>query len=340
MRRMLLACLTILGATAAFAANPYFLDHNGVLWNATPAPEGLMLSGQQGEVQVMQSMVPFPLLFPGATDSQIQVVADDLTGKVAVLWQRQWNSNAAEIMLAVWNGSSWERIEHLSPDLTALPRNPSIRLTTVATKVPDPNYPDDATKATTVQDSFVHAAWWEGNDQTHGMYALLQLTADPSDPSSLAVQDLDGYTMLGFPCAVPVPAQTLEHPVFASDDSSDRAHLLFGSQQQCLLLVLDVHFSLDTSAGDTGVLPVLNRRRHTPIFGVSGAFPLNPDMNMDDTRVILGTNQNPVAYRVIDGGSLQYVTFSNGQWSPVRTLPVNKALTMDQAIPLVENLAR
>jgi hypothetical protein len=46
------------------------------------------------------------------------------------------------------------------------------------------------------------------------------------------------------------------------------------------------------------------------------------------------------AYRVLDGGALQYVTFNNGQWSEVRTLQLSRTLTMDQAISLVENLAR
>jgi hypothetical protein len=37
---------------------------------------------------------------------------------------------------------------------------------------------------------------------------------------------------------------------------------------------------------------------------------------------------------------VQYVTFSNQTWSPIHTLTVSNGLTMDQAIPLVENLAR
>jgi hypothetical protein len=83
----------------------------------------------------------------------------------------------------------------------------------------------------------------------------------------------------------------------------------------------------------------MNRRRHTPIFGVAGAFPMNSDFSMEGTRVILGANLNPVAYRVTDG-AVQYVTFSNQTWSPIHTLTVSNGLTMDQAIPLVENLAR
>jgi hypothetical protein len=106
MRRTFLACILIFGATAAFAANPYYLDHNGVLWTASPDTQGLILTGQQDGVQVVRSVVPFPVAISGANDSQIQVAADDLTGKVAVVWQRNWTANASEVMLAVWSGDS------------------------------------------------------------------------------------------------------------------------------------------------------------------------------------------------------------------------------------------
>ena len=160
------------------------------------------------------------------------------------------------------------------------------------------------------------------------------MTADAGDASALAVQDLDAYSRIGLACDVPVPATTLEHPVFASQDAITHAQLLVGSQQLCLLQVLEVHFTLDP---DTGAIH--NRRRHTPIFGVVEAFPLNRDFSMEGTRVILGANLNPVAYRV-SGGAVQYVTFANNSWSPVHTLALTDSLSMDQAIPLVENLAR
>lgn len=342
MRRILVACLVIVGATAAFAANPYYLDRNGVLWTAAPTTQGLALTGTQNGNELVRSVVPFPISIPGANDTQIQVAADALTGKVAVVWQRNWNATASEIMLAVWNGGDWERVEHLDPDLTANPRNPAIRLTRVATTDSDPSNPADPSGSTVVQDSFLHVAWWTGADQSHGSYALLRLTDDPGDSSSLEIQNLDQYAMMGFPCEVSVPATTLEYPVFASQDVPDHAQLLFGSQNLCLFQVLEIHFGLEPlSISSTSSAPTIaQRRRHTPIFGVNAAFPMSSDMNMAGTRLILGTTLNPVAYRVADDSTIQYVTFSSGQWSPVRTLTVNGGLKMDQAIPLVENLAR
>ncbi len=334
MRRILLACLLILGATTALATSPYSLDRTGVLWTAFADPQGLVLTGQRDGTQVVRSVVPFPVAIAGTSDTNIQVAADDLTGKVAVVWQRNWSATATELMLAVWSGGNWERVEHISQDLATNPRNPAVRLTAVSTTVPDPDNPTDPSKATLVQDSFVHVAWWEGADQGHGSYALLRLTADAGDASALAVQDLSAYSKLGLACEVPVPATTLEHPVFASQDAITHAQLLVGSQQLCLLQVLEVHFTLDP---DTGAIH--NRRRHAPIFGVVEAFPLNRDFSMEGTRVILGANLNPVAYRV-SGGAVQYVTFANSSWSPVHTLALTDTLSMDQAIPLVENLAR
>src|SRR5512135_1387180 len=175
MRRILLACLLILGATAAFAAIPYSLDRNGVLWTAVADPQGLVLTGQRDGTQVVRSVVPFPVAIAGTSDTNIQVAADDLTGKVAVVWQRNWSATASELMLAVWSGGNWERVQSISQDLAANPRNPAVRLTAVSTSVPDPDNPTDPSKATLVQDSFVHVAWWEGSDQSHGSYALLRM---------------------------------------------------------------------------------------------------------------------------------------------------------------------
>ncbi len=344
MRRTLIACLALVGAAAVAAADPYFLDRAGVLWQASSAPEGLVLTGQQDGVQVVRSIVPFPLSMPGTNDTQIQVAADDLTGKVAVVWQRNWTAQASEIIVAVWNHGNWERVASLDQNLMANPRNPEIQLTQFSASVPDPTAPDDASKATLVQDSYLHAVWWEGTDTGHATYALLRLTAGATDSDALTEQNLDSLTRLGFGCANPAPPAVLEYPLFASQDTHDHALVLFGSQQLCQFQLLDVHFTLDTppattTAGGDGITVTAQRRRSVPIFGLKKAFEITRDISMEGTRVILGANLNPVAYRVV-GPAIQYVTYSDQGWSPARTLAVANGLTLDQAIPLVENLAR
>ena len=341
MRRTFLTLAFLLAATAVLAANPYYLDRNGVLWKASSAAEGLVLTGVQDGAVVVRSVVPFPLMVYGTSDTQIQVAADELTGKVVVVWQRNWSDDASEIMLAVWRDGNWQRVERLAQDLSAHPRNPTIQLSEVATTVPDANAPDDPGKATVVRDSFLHVVWWEGAEQGHGSYALLRLSAEADDPDALVTRNLEAFANIGLACDVPVPPAVLEHPVFGDQAPRDRAFLLFGSQRICLFQLLEVRFTLDQSqTTDTGGITVIaQRRRHMPIFGVRKAFVLEREASMEGVRVILGANLNPVVYRVV-GTTVEYFTATDTGWSPRRTLAVKDGMTMDQAISLVEKLAR
>jgi len=343
MRRTLLtlACLAV--ATAALAANPYFLDRSGILWKASSAREGLVLTGEANGQVVVRSVVPFPLGVAGAADTQIQVAADESTGKVAVVWQRNWSDQASEVMLAVWREGSWERIEHLSSDLAARPRFPNITLSEVSTSVPNPDAPDDPSQAAVFSDSFLHVIWWQGATQGGARYALLRLTAQPGDGDDLILRELDAYAGLGLACDNPAPPDALEHPLFAAQMPRDRAVILYGSERNCQFNLLEVTFALTkgvtaTTDGDTTTV-IAQRRRQMPIFGVKKTFPMTRDVGMEGARIVLGTNLSPVVYRVL-GNTVEYVTATDAGWSPRRTLTVKDELTLDQAIPLVENLAR
>jgi hypothetical protein len=344
MRRILLTLALVLAASAAFAADSYFLDSNGVLWTASATKEGLVLTGQQNGAEVVRSLVPFTLGVAGTSDTQIEVAADGVTGKVMVVWQRNWSATASEIMLAVWSNGSWERIEHLSSDLGEHPRNPTIQLSEVSTSVPDPAHPDDSTLATVVQDSFLNVLWWQGTTGTaeNAEYALLRLTGDANDPDSLVEKNLDSFAGIGMSCETPAPPDVLEHPLFAAQTDRSKVLVFFGSERNCLFQLLEVSFALDanSSSSDGGMAAVVQRRRHTPIFGVRKGFPMIRDLSMEGARLVLGGNLVPVVYRVVNGNTLEYLMATDGGWTPRRTLATSDGLTMDQAIPLVENLAR
>jgi len=342
MRRFLLTGSLLAVAAAAFAANPFYLDHSGALWNASSTANGLLLTATKDSTEVVHSLVPFPIGIAGSNDSQIQVAADDLTGKVMVVWQRNWSESASEIMLAVWRGGTWERIEHLSHDFGAHPRNPTILLSVASTTVPDPTHPEDPTLATVVSDSFLHVLWWQGVSgmAQSAQYALLRLTGDPSDPTDLTQTDLDAYAGPTVACDAAPAESTLEHPLFASQAAPDQAVLLFASPRNCLTHLLQVSFGLEPTSGDSTITVVSQRRRHTPIFGVRKEFPLIQDLSMEGARVILGANLKPVVYRVAGGNTLEYVMATDTGWTSLRTLVASDALTLDQAIPLVENLVR
>jgi hypothetical protein len=342
MRKLLTACAFALLATSSFAASPFFLDRCGTLWKGTSTADGLLLTGEvNGQVQV-SSLVPFVVGLDGNQDTQIQVAADELTGKVAVVWQRTFAEGYSEIYAAVWSEGSWERIATLTGDFSENPRFPLISLTQVSSTIPDPAASDDPTATLVIRDSFLHVVWWQGSEYAqHGSYAVLRLTATGDDADAVTTRSLDSLIPVGMGCAAPAPSSVLEHPLFATGGSRDRTMVFFGSRRVCLLNLAEVSFELAPAppVPDSGPTVEIQRRRHVPIFGVRQLFQTPETFNMENARLILGSDLRPVAYRV-EGDRIEYVVDTEQGWSAVRELPIRNGLSLDQAIPLVENLAR
>jgi hypothetical protein len=342
MRRLLIALLLSTVAVSAGAATPYFLDRCGVLWKAAASHDGLVLTGEVDGVVQVSSLVPFIVGIDGNEDQQIQVAADELTGKVAVVWQRNYGAAFSEVFLAIWANGTWERITQLTGAIGENPRFPLVTLSQVHTVVQDPASPDDASSTTTVRDSFLHMTWWQGSGgQQRGRYAILRLSTTADDPEALRSLDLDDLLPVGLGCPSDLPGDVLEHPLFASTTARDHALIFFGSKKVCMFHLVEVTFELEADAASPNPdLPItVQRRRHTPIFGVRRVYQTPQSFNMDGARVIPGNDLRPVCYRVIEG-QIQYVVANDLGWSPVRTLSTRDGLTLDQAIPLVENLAR
>jgi len=337
MRRFVLSAIVILLAAAASAGTPHALDRNGVLWGASAGPEGLVLTAQRDGATLVTSTVPFAVASAGAVDSEIQVAVDELTGKVVVVWQRNWSPALSDIMLAVWKDGVWERIATLSADMSSHPRFPAIQLSRVRTTVPDAQAPNDASRATTVEDSFVHVVWWDGSGTAqHGLYGLLCLTAAADDAEALYERSLDDFIWIGGGCSLPAPQSILERPLIASQPVNDRAYLFHGSRRACLFQVVEVSFTLDSAT--SGIIVTAQRRRHTPVFGVKKLFAVPNSMSLEGARFLLGDDLTPVAYRVT-GGTVEYISSTGFRWSPKRSLAVGDDLRIEQAIPLVESLA-
>jgi hypothetical protein len=342
MKRVLVLLTVLSIAASAGAATPYFLDRNGVLWKASGDSYGLHLTGEAEGTIVAAAIVPFPYGAPGTSDGEIQVAADEQTGKVTVVWQRNWTASVSDIMLAVWQGGEWEQVRRLSEDSSTNPRFPVLQISQVASTVSDPANPEDPLLATTVKDSFLEVVWWEGAaNAQHGTVAIWQLTADSPENAPVFQGSLDRFVFQGVSCDTPASPEVLEHPQFATQSDRAQSLVFFGAQHTCLFYLLGIGYELNptTPTTDGGITVIAQRRRHVPIFGVRKVFVQEQEANMEGARVILGANLNPVVYRVV-GTTLEYLMATENGWSPRRTLTVKDGLTMDQAIPLVEKLAR
>lgn len=341
MRRILPVLLCLLLASGVWAAAPFALDQQGTLWKAASAREGLVLTGELNGEVVVTSVVPYQVGIGGSEDRDIQLAVDDYTGKLVVVWQRHFAEGYSQIMLAVWVDGTWERVEALSGDLSLNPRHPTTRLSLAETTVMEEVEGEDDPVPVTYRDSFIHIAWWQGTGDTqHGQYGLLRLSAPVDDESSLTIQDLDSFVPEATGCGAELPAGVIDHPLFAANSLKDRAQVFFGSRKVCLFHLAEVSFTLEPEPeGDPNIVIRIQRRRHTPIFGVRGVFQIPEAMDLNGARILLGANLQPVAYKV-SGDKILYITANQGGWTALRSLPVRDGLTLDQAIPLVENLAR
>ena len=338
MRRLLAIIVGVVTvAGSSWAATPLYLDRSGVLWKATAEPSGLLLTAERAGAQLLASSVPFVVGIPGSNDAEIQVAADELTGKVVVVWQRNWGEGISEIVAAIWHAGEWEQLVRLSGDFWANPRFPAVRLTQVTSSAPDPENPE---ATVSVKDSFLHVVWWEGvGEEQNAAYALLRLTADQDEDDRLRLKNLGEFAVVGLPCEVDPPASVVEHPLFAAEAARDRALLFFSTPRVCLFHLVEVGFELEPPAGENGLVGSSQRRRHRPVFGVRKVYPTPKEISFSGARVVLGTDLSPVAYRV-GNNQLEYIVARPQGWSERRTLELTNGLTIDQAVALVENLAR
>lgn len=339
--RIVSAALLALTVAVAAAGSPFFLDRDGVLWRGTATADGLVLTGERDGETLVHTLVPFELGIAGTSDTAIQVAADETTGTVVVVWQRNWSEDLSEILLATWKNGSWDRIEHLTPDLSARPRNPVVHLSQVSSALPDPEDPEGTV---TLAESFLHVAWWEGDDSSQGAgLAVLNLSAEDA-ADALLVHSLDDFLPIRVGCS-PVPSpEILEYPRFAEPSARRQVAIFFGSTQTCQFHVLEVNFLppnlLPGPDPEDPPDAVIQRRRHAIVFGVRGNLEKPPSVRMADARVILGESGAPVIYAVQDE-TLQYaIATAHGAWSPLRHVPIGDGLSPVDAVALVQRLAR
>ncbi|MCS7182344.1 MAG: hypothetical protein NZ869_04460 [Thermoanaerobaculum sp.] len=335
------AALCLLANPIVWANTSLTLDRQGVLWQVSSTPYGLLLEGlREGEV-VVRTVVPFPLGGNGVSDSHLQLAVDDLTGKVVVAWQRNWAATLSSVMLAVWNGESWERVAYLNEEINANPRNPVLRIARASTAL-EPS--QEASESERVCDSFAFLVWWEGRGASQRLrFAALDLKRSTSD-EGLQVYDLPTSPGLGMNCPQPLPADTVERPLFASEPPGPASRLLAASPNHCFLYVFEISLQLEPpeqgpGKAEGGLGVTAQRRRHTPIFGVRKVLPVTRELSAEGTRAVLGADLQPVLYRVLPEG-VEYTVATEQGWSAKRLLKLENGLTLDRAIALVENLAR
>lgn len=190
---------------------------------------------------------------------------------------------------------------------------------------------DDGT-TTAVPETTVHAVWWEDNGGAEwARYAMI--TVDNAGVASLPIHVQDLGEFVNGAGAVPaaksdVSRELLRHPSVTETRTHDSVDVIFG----------DMNF---VTMRRVNIRPTIQGGRLRIPTGRSGSNIPAPSANvMSSTPVDTLVNGDSVAM-YYDGekpNTIDYLMFSNGNWSSVHTLTLSDRLSHDSAVTALQKL--
>lgn len=341
MRNALLVVLALVLAAPAAARQPFALDRSGVLWQAKPSPDGLLITGQQDGVEVVRGFVPTaPIGGLHVVDSHVEVAVDPAGSEAVAVWQRTWGRNLSEILLARWSKSGHGIALRLSGALSNGARHPVLRVQQVKWQEVDDEDPD---KKLERQETLVHVLWWEdgvwGSGARYVWLSLATPAAELKPPIPIVLQQLAGEAGSD-ECEEPLKPEVQEHPLFVVEPGGESFGVIYATGR-CRLSLWKIGSDAVISPPFGGEEPGVSaqRRRARPIFGERGDLP-PPPLALPDARAVASNGRNLLLYSFDD--ERRQVAFSlltDAQWSAPRTVLLSESVTPQRLLPILESLA-
>ena len=283
---------------------------------------------QQGVLEGSQS---------GNPKTNLDLTFDEPTGSFVVLW-REDATIMNQIQLAVLRSGQWS-FAGLLPNI-GFPHalNPRMLLShQMVTTV------DDKGNKTQKNRSTLSVIWWEEAQYAQARYAPIFLDEEITS-ESLKIYDLPvlvggggstSYSGIA-PASYVYPALQLEGPsgafLASFADLHSRKHYV-------------IRIDFPTNLGDPNDPGNLTfERRRIPVVGVADSGPLAFDsptmMAPENTPVgtIIGSSYMPTLYWQA-GSAMRYLRYDGRAWSDALSIPLDKELTFEKALRLLEAMA-
>lgn len=185
LRTTILVSSMLLGVAAA-GEEARAVSADGTVWTAETTARGLRLTGIRDGETVNSGLVSVPFAGSLRWDREIQVVVDEPSGKVILVWERRWDEETSQIHLAVWHGNDWERTTVVSGSDARNPRNALVQLVGEREER-DTRTPEGAgNNEDQAGERHLEVIWWEGSEDAPEMrMVLLRLTAGAKDGDAL-----------------------------------------------------------------------------------------------------------------------------------------------------------
>jgi hypothetical protein len=328
----LLALALLPAALFAQADRDVLLTPGGTLYTAETvlAPNDPDMR-RQVTLTIQQGDNSTRTVVPDSLTSGIQAAPalayDPDSGTLFVFWLRMPNVMSSELLLTAYRDGVWDK--SISIDNKPFDMRSSLR---IAVKRQVAQLRGDGT-FTDVSALVVHATWWEQTgDGEAARYALVSI--NKGNISSIELHDLTEFMApdaTTFTVAPNFNVELLKHPAILDSLSVDSVDVVFG----------DLHTN---SFNRVTLRPIADGRIHIPIgmrpggghFGAPVAF--SADWNGRISTISSGSGSNLILYNATKD-SVTYLLYSNGVWSPIKTLPLTDKLTAEGAVSALTRMA-
>jgi hypothetical protein len=250
---------------------------------------------------------------------------DSQSKTLFVFWEAARNNfTSSDLYVCAYQNGTWDKATSLDSAQWAVRQNFRIAITRSTEQTGfDGN-------TTVVPEINVHAVWWEDNGGAEwARYAMI--TVDKGAVVDLQVHDLSSFPNANAPVTQQprpdVSRELLRHPAVVETRGHDSVDILYGDMNALTLR-------------RTNIRPTIQGRLRVPVGRGESTLPA-PSANVMTTNPIdTVVNGDNVAF-YYDGdakNTLNYLLYTNGAWSTIRTLALNEKLSRDSAVTALHKL--
>jgi len=341
-KRFLVALVLLVAPSLAFAdaANRAFLlTQDGTLFGVESAyTDELGIQSASTQVLVLTTrtdektstaLVPETLL--GGQHTNPALAYDAASKSLFIFWQRATsNGMSSDLVFCSYENGKWSEATSVDSATYHYSRNIQVAVTRKIDQIGEKG------DRSSVNGLTVHAVWWEDTGRNEwARYAML--TIENGLLTDIQIADLSLFTNVSREVPGPRDAEfnneILRHPVLFESSAHDAVDAIFGDLLTNNMHRVTIKPTLYLKAGKDG------GRLRVPI-GVKDAGVGAPHFRTEsNSRVsaISGDNDKLVLYAT-DKHGVNYVSFSDGAWSPARTLTVDDKISSEAAIEALRRM--
>jgi len=342
MIKRILVTLVLLAAPLFAAADTpnraFLLTNDGTLFTIESAyTDELGIQSSSTQVLVLTvrndsntstAIVPETLL--GGSHTNPALAYDAGSKSLFVFWQRQ-NGMSSDLVFCSYENGKWSEATSVDSANYHYSHNIQIAVTRKVDQI------DEKGNKSSINGLTVHAVWWEETGRNEwARYAMLSI--ENGLLTDIQIADLSLFTNVAKD--VPGPSdkdfsnEILRHPSLFESNAHDMIDVIFGDLISNNMHRVTIKPTLYLKSGKDG------GRLRVPI-GVKDAGIGAPHFRTESTArvsAISGDNDKLVLYAPGKNG-VSYVIYTDGAWSPARTLTVDDKISNEGAVEVLRRMA-